>query len=499
MLDGRFPNDLLGLLVHEYLSNDHVAICRLKCCSVYLRDTVETALRRDPLIWKRMADTRWSRGDICNFDPTNRLFASNPWAEAVANIHTGSLTSNEDVYEAEFSRFKFRVGEDHRAERNVWSITNGLVEWFGSSGKSASPKASDDNDERERILQPGWHEILASNSLVYDRLQSLAIRHSDALSSARDSSLQQRCLGYVLQKLLRSVVLYEGAVECDRILNNTTESSAKLIEQCALLVLRPQMSVQQLLQEDGYYGSTTEQRVMSQLDEVADRCREQLPVNGSALERIQHVNCVLFEDMKFAGNTGRYYDARNSLLSYALETRKAIPLTLAILFLAVCRRLGIHIDVIGLPGHVIVGFSPNTRSNNTNDDDADDDNTVGADRGSSNENVGTRQYIDVFHGGKLLETAECERIVASYQIPWRENFLDPISPPAALHRILNNLSNCHQMAGNYHAAMADTFLNNLTMDPNLRQEVMGYVKEGRGLQFYETAEMSRLGLVAGNT
>jgi regulator of sirC expression with transglutaminase-like and TPR domain len=56
----------------------------------------------------------------------------------------------------------------------------------------------------------------------------------------------------------------------------------------------------------------------------------------------------------FRGNEAEYYDPKNSLLSDVLERRLGIPLTLAIVYCEVARRVGVPAHGVGFPGHFLV-------------------------------------------------------------------------------------------------------------------------------------------------
>src|SRR2546426_798558 len=58
---------------------------------------------------------------------------------------------------------------------------------------------------------------------------------------------------------------------------------------------------------------------------------------------------VLFEKEGFAGNSGDYYDPRNSYLNHVIDRRLGIPISLSVLAMAVGQRAGLQVEGIGLP------------------------------------------------------------------------------------------------------------------------------------------------------
>ncbi|MDX2154617.1 MAG: transglutaminase-like domain-containing protein [Bryobacteraceae bacterium] len=149
---------------------------------------------------------------------------------------------------------------------------------------------------------------------------------------------------------------------------------------------------------------------LSRLDELAAR----VPAADRGEEFVAALNHVLFEESGFTGNAADYYNPRNSCLNEVLERRAGIPITLSVLYMEVARRVGRPVLGIGLPGHFVVQY---------------DDGRYAT-------------YIDVFHGGALLDAEGCRDLaqtVAGVDIFADTSFLRPVTPRQILVRMLNNL------------------------------------------------------------
>ena len=130
--------------------------------------------------------------------------------------------------------------------------------------------------------------------------------------------------------------------------------------------------------------------------------------------QIEAANRLLIEEEGFRGDTEQYEDPRNLLLHEVIERRAGIPITLAIIYVEVCRGAGLPMHPVGLPGHVIARL-----------DAADEP-----------------RFIDVFNGGRLLTADGCRELVRSVygsRTPFRDHFLDPVTPRQVLQRLLHNL------------------------------------------------------------
>jgi regulator of sirC expression with transglutaminase-like and TPR domain len=61
------------------------------------------------------------------------------------------------------------------------------------------------------------------------------------------------------------------------------------------------------------------------------------------------LNEVLFEEEGLRGNTDDYYDPRNSFVNDVLDRKLGIPITLALIYMEVARRVGFPLFGIGMP------------------------------------------------------------------------------------------------------------------------------------------------------
>ncbi|HUE03529.1 MAG TPA: transglutaminase-like domain-containing protein [Bryobacteraceae bacterium] len=115
------------------------------------------------------------------------------------------------------------------------------------------------------------------------------------------------------------------------------------------------------------------------LDSYAEELSERLAASTGGQAYVAAANQYLFAELGFTGNAGDYYDPRNSCLNDVLTARTGIPITLAVVYLEIARRLARPVDGIGLPGHFLVRYR-----------DAE-----------------FTAFIDVFAGGSMLSREEC--------------------------------------------------------------------------------------------
>lgn len=150
------------------------------------------------------------------------------------------------------------------------------------------------------------------------------------------------------------------------------------------------------------------------LDLMASNIASRLSPEAGGAEFIVAANHVLFKTCGFRANKAEYYDPRNSFLNDVLARRTGIPISLAVVYMEVSRRLARPVYGIGLPGHFLVHY---------------EDREYAA-------------FIDPFNQGALLDAAQCAELAKStsgVDIGADPASLAPVSTRYILVRMLNNL------------------------------------------------------------
>jgi regulator of sirC expression with transglutaminase-like and TPR domain len=108
-----------------------------------------------------------------------------------------------------------------------------------------------------------------------------------------------------------------------------------------------------LIAQDAYPGLDVE-RYMAQLETMALKLRARLKDAGGAEPRILALNEYLFQELGYWGNTDDYYDPRNSYLNEVIDRKTGIPITLAVVYMEIGRRIGLPLEGVSFPGHFLV-------------------------------------------------------------------------------------------------------------------------------------------------
>ena len=151
------------------------------------------------------------------------------------------------------------------------------------------------------------------------------------------------------------------------------------------------------------------------LEELARRVTARVQDLDEPTQVIAALNEVLFQEEMFRGNTVDYYSPRNSFLHHVLDRRLGIPITLALVYMEVARRVGFPLFGVGMPGHFLLKHY-----------DVD----------------GRSILIDAFERGQVVTEEDCRQKLNSIyagQVALQPEFLLPVTRRQMLTRMLNNL------------------------------------------------------------
>ncbi len=170
--------------------------------------------------------------------------------------------------------------------------------------------------------------------------------------------------------------------------------------------------------------------VVSQIDEWGQRLFRRLAADAAAQQRLRLLNHYFFKELGFAGNLNDYYASCNSHLHHVLESRRGIPITLALVYMEIARCIGLKVQGISFPGHFLVKCSL-----------------------PQGEVV-----IDPINGRSLSRDELDERLqpyrqqrglVGDYEVPLGL-FLQAAEPRDILARLLRNLKEIHRAGEDWH-------------------------------------------------
>ncbi len=176
------------------------------------------------------------------------------------------------------------------------------------------------------------------------------------------------------------------------------------------------------------------QGVLSAVDGLAVKLKNRIAADTAPLQRLRYLNRYFFQELGFAGNVNDYYAPENSYLHHVLDSRRGIPITLALIYIEIAQQIGLEARGVSFPGHFLIKLKM-----------------------PQGEVV-----IDPFNGRSLSRDDLEERIepyrrrhglVGDAEVPLGL-FLQTATPRAVVARMLRNLKEIHRGAEEWPALLA---------------------------------------------
>lgn len=99
------------------------------------------------------------------------------------------------------------------------------------------------------------------------------------------------------------------------------------------------------------------QGVLSQVDAWLVRLRRRVASDAAPLARLLALNQFFYKDLGFGGNLNDYYATGNSYIHALLESRRGIPISMAVVWLELAQGIGLNASGVSFPGHFLIKIS----------------------------------------------------------------------------------------------------------------------------------------------
>jgi len=206
------------------------------------------------------------------------------------------------------------------------------------------------------------------------------------------------------------------------------------LEHFAQFVSREQFDLAEasLMLAQDIYPDVDISAYLGRLDDIAVAIKKRIADDAFAEQKVIALNYYLFNEMRFSGNVEDYYDPRNSYLNEVMERRTGIPITLAIVYLEVGKRLGLNLKGVSFPGHFLVKLAVK--------------------RG--------QLVLDPFTGGEAQSEADLRQRLAQVLPAGKagqahlDEYLEAATPRQIVARVLRNLKNIYLQTGKLETALA---------------------------------------------
>ena len=207
-------------------------------------------------------------------------------------------------------------------------------------------------------------------------------------------------------------------------------SNYNLIEKCLKLA--------QILE----YNDLDISKYIKKINEIGNSLSLKINEIKNPTYLISMLNEYLFDELGFRGAEEDYYDPGNSFLNVVFDKKTGIPITLSIIYAEVAKNIGLDLQIVGFPGHVIVKYK--------------------------NEII-----LDPFYRGRLLTIDNLEEILDRNfgdGVEFIPEYLNEATTEQLLTRLLRNLKNAYTQSYAYDKAMKCTDMI-LGMQPESPEEI----------------------------
>lgn len=99
------------------------------------------------------------------------------------------------------------------------------------------------------------------------------------------------------------------------------------------------------------------QGVLSEVDGWLVRLRRRVASDAAPLARLLALNQFFYKDLGFGGNLNDYYATGNSYIHALLESRRGIPISMAVVWLELAQGIGLNAAGVSFPGHFLIKIS----------------------------------------------------------------------------------------------------------------------------------------------
>jgi regulator of sirC expression with transglutaminase-like and TPR domain len=230
------------------------------------------------------------------------------------------------------------------------------------------------------------------------------------------------------------------------------------VERAALVIARdayPQLDVDEQLARIDALAAPLAPRIA--------RCRT---VQAQAAS----LGTYVYDELGFRGDEETYYDPRNSYLNDVIVRRMGIPISLAVVLIAIGTRAGLTVEGVGFPGHFLVRLGGSTGI-----------------------------YLDPFFRARTLSREALERLLrralgdAAHMAP---EHLAPVSTRAIVARMLTNLKAVYESRKEHaRALVVCDRLVDLSGSPEMRRDrgahAIALGAMGAGIEDYERYLLDR--------
>ncbi|AGG34306.1 hypothetical protein D521_1740 [beta proteobacterium CB] len=105
------------------------------------------------------------------------------------------------------------------------------------------------------------------------------------------------------------------------------------------------------------YPDLDVQGVLDQIDQWGNRLKQRITSDTPPIQRLQLLKHFFYNELGFGPNPNDFYAPENSYLHQIIESRRGIPISLAILMVELGQQIGLNIRGVSFPNHFMMRIS----------------------------------------------------------------------------------------------------------------------------------------------
>ena len=234
---------------------------------------------------------------------------------------------------------------------------------------------------------------------IFDEIRGKLISFGDNiiphLESAWDNSFD-----HLLQNRIENIIHFLQFDTIKKELVNWKNSERDLING-AIIVAKYQ------------YPDIEENEIKDFIKQLTQDIWLELNENLTALEKVKVVNSIIFDAYGFYGNTKNINSPKNSYINNVIERKKGNPITLGIIYLAVCDNLNIPMYGVDIPAHFILAYAEDPKD--------------------------VLFYLNVFNRGTVFGTYDIDKFLEQLKLTPKDEHYNPCTNLTTIKRLVQHL------------------------------------------------------------
>ena len=160
------------------------------------------------------------------------------------------------------------------------------------------------------------------------------------------------------------------------------------------------------------YPDLDEKKIYDYFNQISQDVWLELHDGLTALEQVKVLNRIIFDIHSFSGNKKNINSPQNSYINNVFETKKGNPITLGLIYIAICQKLNLPIHGVSVPEHFVLTYS---------------------------ENMNNLFYINPFNSGFVFSRYDIEKYIEQLKKEHKDEYYNPCDNLTILRRLLEHL------------------------------------------------------------